>query len=143
MADDVVIKGPVKDNAAGEGVVSTITELSNTISGEDQTNSVMRVEIGQFELQEVIASSEVTLGATGAAGDYIDNLLIIPYGTLGTKVELKDGSGAYFTIWGNAMTAPNNQHTFVIPIHASSQSGAWTIKTGAAVLVRAIGRFTA
>ena len=135
--------GNVVTNSAGEKAVNTVAELTSLLSGEDQTNNVMVVEQGRFQLQEIAAGAEVTLGATGAAGDYIDQLLIIPYGTLGTKVELKDGAGSLFTVWGNAMTAPYNQHTFFLPIHASSQSGAWTIKTGASVLVRAVGRFTA
>jgi hypothetical protein len=118
--------------------------LASTISGEDEAHGVLVMEEGQFYPQFVPASqAAATFGpTTGAAGDYLSHLLVIPGTTSPGAVSLKDGSGTDRTLFAGGASSVSNLAPFVIPVKAVSQLGAWQITTGANVTVYAFGRGT-
>lgn len=81
-------------------------------------------------------------GTTGAVGDFLSHLVIIPATTSPDAVTVKDGSTSYVVFTGGASSV-SNLVPFTIPLGWVSASGAWSVTTGANVSVRLAGRFTA
>lgn len=93
---------------------------------------------------ETVAASQTdqVLGATGAAGDYLSGLLIVPATTSPGAVSLKDGAGAAITIFTGGASSVASLVPFFATILAKSTGGAWSVTTGANVSVIATGNFT-
>lgn len=93
---------------------------------------------------ETVAASQTAqvLGATGAAGDYLKGVLVIPATTSPGVVTILDGATSIPVFVGGA-TSVANLAPFLIPVGARSVSGAWKVTTGANVSVIGIGNFTA
>lgn len=92
---------------------------------------------------ETVAASQTAqvLGATGAAGDTISGLLIIPASTSPGNVLLFDGATS-ITIFAGGASSVADLKPFFVPLNIVSSGGAWKVTTGAAVSVIGIGRFT-
>jgi hypothetical protein len=92
---------------------------------------------------ETVAASQTAqvLGGTGANGDYIKRLIIIPASVSPGAVALLDGSTSI-----NVLPGGTNSLTELKPITVelgmTSTTGPWKITTGASVSVIAIGDFT-
>jgi hypothetical protein len=91
---------------------------------------------------ETIAASQTdqVLGSTGATGDFLSGLLIIPTTTSPGAVSIKDGTGSSMTVFVGGSTP--SIIPFFIPIVAKSVLGAWKVTTGSNVSVFATGNFT-
>lgn len=86
------------------------------------------------------SQSDQALGTTGAAGDYLENL-IITVGTAATAaVSIKDGGGSAIPILPNS--PGGGIGVYVVPVKACSASGAWKVTTGAGSTVVATGHFS-
>lgn len=110
------------------------TEVPN--GGLDRT-------IEQFPYKTVAASqTDSVLGANGAAGDFLDGVLVIPAAAACGVVTIKDGTTAIVSFPGGGTTAVKDLAPFYIPINTRSVNGAWKITTGASVSVLATGLFT-
>ncbi len=96
-------------------------------------------EPGQYE---TVAASQTTqaLGATGAVGDFLAGLLIVPATTGAGTVAIKDGSNSAINVFVTGTLADLKPHW--IPLGIYSVQGAWQVTTGANVSVIAVGRFT-
>jgi hypothetical protein len=95
------------------------------------------------EYETVAASATAqALGATGAAGDYLTGLLIVPATTSPGAVSIKDGGGSPITVFPGGASSVTSLIPFFVPILAKSVTGAWAVTTGAAVSVIASGNFT-
>lgn len=94
-----------------------------------------------WKYETVAASqSDQALGTTGAAGDYLE-ALIITVGTAATAaVSIKDGSGSAIPILPNS--PGGGIGVYVVPVKACSASGAWSVTTGAGSTVVATGHFS-
>jgi hypothetical protein len=94
----------------------------------------------------VAASATATLfGATGATGDYLDGVLIIPATAAAGVVSITDGGGSAITIFaGGGTTALPTLAPFFVPVGAISSGGAggWKVTTGTNVSVIGVGNFT-
>lgn len=93
---------------------------------------------------ETVAASQTdqALGATGAVGDFLAGLLIVPATTAAGIVQIKDGSGSAITVFtGGGTTALTILTPVWIPLGIKSLSGAWKVTTGANVSVIAVGKF--
>lgn len=92
---------------------------------------------------ETVAASQTdqVIGSTGAAGDLLAGLLIVPTTTSPGAVSIKDGSTAISIFAGGASSVSNLIPQFV-QLGARSISGAWKVTTGANVSVIAVGKFT-
>lgn len=91
---------------------------------------------------ETVAASQTdqVLGATGAAGDYLEGLTIVVATAATAQVQLQDGAGSAFTVFPNS-PGPG-VGTYYVPIKAKSAAGAWSVTTGAGSSVVASGSFT-
>lgn len=93
---------------------------------------------------ETVAASQTdqAMGATGATGDFLYSVLIIPATTSPGAVQIKDGSGSAITIFTGGATSVADLKPFSVPIGAKSLSGAWKLTTGANVSAIGFGDFT-
>lgn len=93
---------------------------------------------------ETVAASQTAqvLGATGAVGNYISGLLVIPATTSPGAIALLDGATS-ITVFTGGASSVSNLVPFFIPLGLYSVSGAWKVTTGANVSVIGIGNFTA
>lgn len=92
---------------------------------------------------ETIAASQTAqvIGPTGAVGDYIAGLLVIPATTSPGNVLLLDNATS-ITVFTGGASSVLTLHPFFIPLGLFSVSGAWKVTTGANVSVIAVGNFT-
>jgi hypothetical protein len=95
---------------------------------------------GEYETVAASQTAQV-LGATGAAGDYLSGLLVIPATTSPGLVTVLDGATSIPVFVGGA-TSVADLKPFFVNIAAISVSGAWKVTTGANVSVIGIGNFT-
>lgn len=93
---------------------------------------------------ETVAASQTgqVLGGSGAKGDYISHILVIPATTSPGVVTLLDKATSIPVFVGGASSVPS-LIPFTIPIGANSAAGPWSITTGANVSCIAFGRFGA
>lgn len=92
---------------------------------------------------ETVAASQTAqvLGATGATGDYLSHIVIVPGTSTPGTVIILDNATAIYTFAGGAGSV-SDLRSFTVPVGALSVSGAWKITTGANVTVLAVGDFT-
>lgn len=92
---------------------------------------------------ETVAASQTAqvLGATGATGDYLSGILVVPATTAPGNVLLLDNATS-ITVFTGGTGSVVSLIPFFIPIGASSVSGAWKITTGANVSCIGVGKFT-
>jgi hypothetical protein len=93
---------------------------------------------------ETVAAGQTAqaLGATGAAGDVLSHLLVIPASTSPGAISIKDGAGSAITVFAGGSSSLTNLVPFIVPLGTKSLAGAWSVTTGANVAVLAVGRFT-
>ncbi|MGX9145949.1 hypothetical protein [Mesorhizobium sp. 128a] len=95
---------------------------------------------GEYETVAASVTAQA-LGATGAAGDFIAGILVIPANVNPGNVILLDNATSITVFTGGAASV-SNLVPFFIPLGMISVSGAWKITTGADVHCIAIGNFT-
>lgn len=93
---------------------------------------------------ETVAASatDQSLGATGATGDYISHIVVVPTTTSPGAVTIKDGTGAAITVFAGGASSLNNLAPFAVPLGIRSKNGAWKVTTGATVSAIAVGNFS-
>lgn len=134
-----IIDNIVSGSEAQVDVVAALPAGSNVIGGV--TNPAL-TNFGAGEYETVAASQTAqTLGATGATGDYISGILVIPATTSPGNVLLLDNATS-ITVFAGGATSVSNLVPFFIPLGMISVSGAWKITTGANVSCIGIGNFT-
>jgi hypothetical protein len=107
------------------------------VSGSTPTNS----KSGGDEYETVAASqTDQVLGATGAAGDYLEGLLCVVATAATSQVQIKDGSGSAITVLPNAVGP--GVGSYYVPLGLTSTNGAWKVTTAAGVSVIGMGDFT-
>ena len=105
------------------------------------TDGAMNV-VGAGREYETVAASQTAqaLGATGALGDDIAGILVIPETTSPGSVILLDNAIS-ITVFVGGASSVSNLVPFFIPLGMKSVSGAWKISTGSAVHCIASGNF--
>ena len=102
----------------------------------------LEVTSGDDEYETVAASQTAqVLGGTGAAGDYIKGVLVIPATTSPGNVLLLDNATSITVFTGGASSVADLK-PFFIPLGMLSASGAWKLTTGANVSAIAVGDFS-
>jgi hypothetical protein len=93
---------------------------------------------------ETVAASQTdqAMGASGAVGDILSGVLIVPATTSPGAVSIKDGSGSAITIFTGGASSVSNLVPFYVAVGARSSSGAWKITTGANVSAIGLGDFS-
>ena len=152
-AETTKVIGVVR-NSDGSGNLLTSTSNALDVNIKSGANGNGRatpgnsapVVLNSMTYKAVAASATATLlGATGATGDYLDGVLIIPATAAAGAVSITDGSGSAITIFaGGGTTALPTLAPFYVPIGAISSGGAggWKVTTGTNVSVVGIGNFT-
>lgn len=101
----------------------------------------MFVRDSEGDYETVAASqSDQALGAAGAAGDWLQRLIIVVATAATAQVQIKDGSGSAITVFPNS--PGGGVGTYTIEVGMKSVSGAWKVTTGAGSSVIAVGDFT-
>lgn len=120
---------PLPTGAATSAKQDTITAAIEALVGTDY---------------ETVAASQTdqALGATGAVGDLLESLLVIPATTSPGAISIKDGAGSAITVFTGGADSVSTLHPFAIPLGIRSAAGAWSVTTGANVSVIASGSFT-
>lgn len=96
-----------------------------------------------FEYETVAAGQTAqVIGATGATGDYIAGVLIVPAVVACGAVTLIDNATSITLFVGGGTSALVDAKPVYVPLGIKSVSGAWKITTGANVSVIASGNFT-
>jgi hypothetical protein len=92
---------------------------------------------------ETVAASQTAqaLGATGAIGNYISHILVVPATTSPGNVLLLDNATS-ITVFAGGSSSVSSLHPFVVPLGMYSVSGAWKITTGSNVSCIAVGNFS-
>jgi hypothetical protein len=118
------------------GVIATAAPGTLSAAGP----SVTAVNPSNYE---TIAASQTAqaLGASGATGDFINGLLVVPATTSPGNVLLLDNATS-ITVFTGGATSVSNLVPFFIPLGMTSVSGAWKVTTGANVSAIGIGKFT-
>lgn len=90
---------------------------------------------------ETVAASQTAqvLGATGAAGDYLDHCTILVATAATAATSIIDNAT---TLYAFANSPGGGIGSYDIPVRARSTSGAWKITTGAGASVVCTGDFT-
>lgn len=93
---------------------------------------------------EAVAASQTkqVLGATGAVGDTLERLVIVPALAAAGAVTLYDGNTAVLSFPGGGTTALPSLAPISIPLGIKSLNGAWSVTTGASVAAIGIGVFS-
>lgn len=97
---------------------------------------------------ETVAASQTAqiLGATGAVGDFLAGVLIVPGTTAAGAVSIIDGNGSAISIFaGGGTTALTTLIPFFVPIGAkcvNATTPGWKVTTGANVTAIGVGNFT-
>ena len=103
------------------------------------------VAVASSEYETVAASqTDQMMGPTGAVGDRLDGLLVIPATTSPGAVSIEDGSTNTVVFAGGASSVPTLAPIYIPfgPGGIASVSGGWEITTGSNVSVMAFGNFT-
>lgn len=92
---------------------------------------------------ETVAASQTAqvMGGSGAAGDYIAGILVIPATVSPGAIALLDNATS-IPVFAGGTNSLLTLHPFFIPLGMLSVSGAWKITTGANVSCIGIGTFT-
>lgn len=106
----------------------------------DASTKIEGFSAGERELVEASASDQV-LGASGAAGDFIAGVLVIPETLDAGSVTLTDDSGSVVLFEGGTGSV-GCLVPFYIPLGLRSSGSGWSISTGADVHVLATGDFS-
>lgn len=137
------------ESGAGTGPFSAMPVLGDgaggslVTSGKLPVSNTVLTDFGAGEYETVAASqTDQALGATGATGDYLSGLLVVPATTSPGAVSIKDGSGSSITVFTGGASSVSNLVPFFIPLGLKSGSGAWKVTTGTNVSVLGCGNFT-
>jgi hypothetical protein len=137
--NDVTVSGTVDLGATDNAVLDAIAA---SVAGTVAVGNATLTNVGAGEYETVAASQTAqTLGATGATGDYISGILVVPASTSPGVVTLLDNATSISVFAGGASSV-STLHPFFIPLGMISVSGAWKITTGANVSCIGVGNFT-
>jgi hypothetical protein len=107
---------------------------------QSTTPSPVQARNPDYETVAASATDQV-MGASGAAGDYLSHVLIIPATTSPGAVSIKDGAGSAITIFTGGASSVSNLVPFAVPLGLVAVT-AWKITTGASVAAIGVGDFT-
>jgi hypothetical protein len=138
-------------DGSGNVIGSTANALNvNIASGVNPNgrttpaNSAPVVQASQTYKAVAASATATLLGATGASGDWLDSVLVIPATTSPGAVSITDGGGSAITVFTGGATSVSDLRPFSVLVRAVSSGGAggWKVTTGANVSVIGIGNFT-
>lgn len=149
IAGAAISTTPTTTNQTQVGGSALLTGNGATGAGSPRVtiasdNTPFSVKLAQDEYEPVAASqSDQVIGATGAAGDYLAGVLIVPATTSPGAVSIKDGSGgSAITLFTGGASSVSNLVPFFVPLGIRATSNGWRVTTGANVSALPVGDFT-
>ncbi len=140
MSNNIAVKDNVTGGSKRVRALALTDGLSPDVSSEYAPyHHIHSVGEGQYETVAAAATDQA-LGASGAAGDWLRGLLIVPATTGAGTVSIKDGAGSGINVFVSGTLA--DLTPIWIPLWIKSTSGAWKVTTGSNVSVIAVGNFT-
>lgn len=122
-------------------VGQALTDLNAILAAAVDTTPVAIADSYAGEYETVAASQTAqVLGATGALGDKIKRLIIVPATVAPGQVLLLDNATSMTIYVGGTVSAA--LEPIIVTLDMISVSGAWKVTTGANVSVIAVGNFT-
>lgn len=106
-----------------------------------QVKPVISVDGQEYETVAASAAAQV-LGSTGAAGDLLIGLLVVPASLSPGAITIKDGADGAITVFAGGANSVGSLVPFTIYLNLRSRTGAWAVTTGQNVSVIASGDFT-
>lgn len=143
-----VLKGLFGKFVTGAGTAAAATRVTYASDGATvPTSNSGLLEVLSDAYEPVPASTtDQIMGATGAVGDFLSGVLIVPGTTAAGAVSIKDGNGSSISIFaGGGTTALTTLIPFFVPIGAkcvNATTPGWKITTGANVTAIGVGNFT-
>lgn len=138
--------GAQADAAWASGAGSIVALLKTIAEGSLDTSAIPVFLSDQTEYETVAASATAqVLGASGAQGDYLRGLLIVPATTSPGAVSIADGNGSAITVFTGGASSVSNLVPFFIPLGirtTNATTPGWKVTTGTNVSVIASGDFT-
>lgn len=139
-----------KDYATQTTLAAIATAIGTAVltrgAGASDANTLRVVlaseQVDGSEYETVATSTTATLGTTGATGDFLAGVLIIPGTTSPGKVQIKDGSNTAVDIFTGGASSVSNLVPFYVPIGANSTAGAWQVITLTNATAVGFGNFT-
>ena len=126
-----------------KSVEDKLTTLQTSVAA---TNTALGVINGAVEYETVAASAtDQIAGATGAVGDYLAGVLIIPATTSPGAVSVKDGNGTAITLFAGGASSVSNLVPFFVPLGincVNATTPGWKLTTGTNVSAIFVGNFT-
>ena len=125
--------------ATAAGVAALVTALGSPV----QAGATVPVRVAAVGYATVAASASAqVLGTTGAIGDYLAELLVVPTSTSPGAISVQDGTGTTLSVFVGGSSSISNLVPFTIPLGIASKIGAWKVTTGSGLAVVATGTFT-
>src|ERR1035437_4327453 len=137
------LRGLVKLAAAALGAGTAAAASRTTLASDDPAvASLAKFSTGYYVAVAASQTAAILQSATGAVGDFLAGVLVIPATTAPGVVTILDNATGLIAYPGGGTTALLTLTPFFIPVDGFSRSGAWKITTGANVSVLAIGKFS-
>lgn len=125
-----------------EQLLSTAAAAVKIDQTTDGTTNLVRAVVRNPNYETVAASqTDQVMGASGAAGDILSQVLIIPATTSPGAVSIKDGAGSAITIFTGGASSVTTLIPFAVPLGIVAGTN-WKITTGANVSAIGIGKFS-
>lgn len=100
------------------------------------------VAFGEYETVAA-GQSNIKLGVSGAVGDQINSILVIPATTSPGAITIADGNSAAITVFTGGTVVDIKPFTIPLNLTANnSTTPGWFVTTGNNVSIVAIGNFT-
>lgn len=150
MADNATTPIPNGLVIAGDDVGGAFHQRVKQVHGVDgsvtDTSVTNPLPVSSYENEyETIAASQTDqiMGSTGAVGDALTSLLVVPSSLSPGAISIKDGSGGTaITVFAGGASSISTLHPFYIGLGMRSTTGGWRVTTGAGVTAIAVGNFT-
>lgn len=133
------------EQIAGKYTAARPAELNGNVQDLQATRDATLLVNGTGYEAVAASQTDQIMGATGAVGDYLAGVLIVPATTSPGAVSIKDGNGSSITIFTGGAASVLTLHPFFVPVGAKCVNGTtpgWSITTGASVSAVGVGSFT-
>lgn len=120
---------------------SALQTTGNTALGTLNT-SVGNLRGTEYEAVAALSTTQI-LGATGAIGDLLEQLLIVPTTTSPGPVSIRDGAGGTdIVVFAGGPDSISTLHPFTVPVGIRALAAGWRVTTGVGLSALASGNFT-
>ena len=129
------------------GVHFPRNKISHGIDGSaTDTSTANPLPVSSYDTEyETIAASitDQVMGVTGAVGDMLSSLLVIPSTLSPGPVSIRDGAGgALITVFAGGASSISTLHPIYIGLGMRALLAGWRVTTGVGVTAIAVGNFT-